>query len=244
MPRIAWGKFHDGAYHHLAHHSADVAACFETLTKSPAVRARMECAAKGNLSPRIMARLAVIAFLHDAGKLNPGFQSKGWPKGLWTEAARGHVTEGAAIFGAHGPAEIAQNLCLDALIAWGVEFDLLYASLAHHGRPFKTGTVSAQLWRRFGDYDPVESSGRIGSMIPLWFPDAFAGTHESLPSTPDFQHLFCGLAHCPHRSLPSLRPAPRRLCGRAHLFRPIAAAKGSSWTALIFNHRPTPMQQS
>ncbi len=153
----------------------------------------MECAAKASLSPEVMARLAVIAFLHDVGKLNPGFQAKGWPKGLWTEAMRGHVTEGAAIFGAHGPAEIAHNLCLDALIAWCVDFDLLHASLAHHGRPFRPDIVSAKLWRRFGDYDPVESAARMGSMIPLWFSAAFAATDEPLPSTPDFQHLFCGL---------------------------------------------------
>lgn len=37
-----WGKFSDGASHHLAHHCADVAACFEALASLPTVRARLE----------------------------------------------------------------------------------------------------------------------------------------------------------------------------------------------------------
>ena len=76
-----WGKFSDGESHHLAHHCADVAACFEALASLPTVRARLERAAGISLSSVHIARLAVLAFLHDCGKLHPGFQAKGWPEG-------------------------------------------------------------------------------------------------------------------------------------------------------------------
>ena len=42
-----WGKFSDGESHHLAHHCANVAACFEALASLPTVRARLERAAEG-----------------------------------------------------------------------------------------------------------------------------------------------------------------------------------------------------
>ena len=70
---VAWGKFQDGHLHRLVHHSADVAACFEVLASLPTIRASMERAAGTSLSPEIVIRLATLAFLHDAGKLHPGF---------------------------------------------------------------------------------------------------------------------------------------------------------------------------
>ena len=71
---VAWGKFQDGHLHRLVHHSEDVAACFEMLASLPTIRASMERAAGTSLSPEIVIRLATLAFLHDAGKLHPGFQ--------------------------------------------------------------------------------------------------------------------------------------------------------------------------
>jgi CRISPR-associated endonuclease/helicase Cas3 len=115
---IPWGKYQEGRYHHLAHHAADVAACFEAMAALPVVRARMERAACGPLSPTVIARLAVLTFLHDAGKLHPGFQAKGWPDGIWRDARHGHVREGAAIFRRDAPEAIARNLCLADLMKW------------------------------------------------------------------------------------------------------------------------------
>ena len=80
-----WGKFEssDNTWHHLAHHCADVAACFEAIACLPVMRMRLERAAGRTLSSVDLERLAVIAFLHDVGKLHPGFQAKGWPPGFW-----------------------------------------------------------------------------------------------------------------------------------------------------------------
>jgi CRISPR-associated endonuclease/helicase Cas3 len=187
-----WGKSQDGGLHHLAHHMADVAACFETLCAMPVIRQRIERAAGGRLTETSVARLAVVAFLHDCGKLHPGFQAKGWPEKFWNGPLHGHVAEGAAIFSEAALAPIARNLHLDALISWGVDEHLLFASLAHHGRPFAPSSQAGEHWTVVAGYDAIAASAEIGAMMREWFPSAFAADSTPLPSTPDFQHLFCG----------------------------------------------------
>ena len=172
---------------------ADVAACFEVLVSLPTIRERLERSAQTRLSSIIIARLGVLAFLHDAGKLHPGFHAKRWPQGLWKGKVCGHVAEGASIFDAHGPAEIAAHLCLDDLRDWGVDINLLYASLSHHGRPLKINHVAESPWYRVDGYDPVAAAAELGTMMRRWFPAAFVQTEEPLPATEDFQHYFCGL---------------------------------------------------
>jgi len=98
--RAPWAKTDGtgGGSHHLAHHCADVAACFEAISSLPVFRRRMEKAAGGLLDQAKISRLSVLAFLHDAGKLHPGFQAKGWSEGDWHGPRRGHIQKGAAIF--------------------------------------------------------------------------------------------------------------------------------------------------
>ena len=74
----AWGKYESpDCFHRLEHHCADVAACFEGLLRDPVLRCRFERAAgDAGFCAVTEARLAVIAFLHDFGKLNTGFQLK------------------------------------------------------------------------------------------------------------------------------------------------------------------------
>ena len=192
-----WGKTGD-PNQHLAHHCADVAACFEIIAALPVVRDRMERAAGGPLSPTQIARLAVLAFLHDAGKLHPGFQAKGWPQGAWRGQVHGHVREGAAIFCGHAPDEIGRNLHRDTLGEWGVDEHLLFAVLAHHGRPFalEAEDRAGKGWQPVPalGYDPVASSAEIGALLPSWFPVAFETVSGTpLPTAPNFQHLLCGL---------------------------------------------------
>ena len=195
LKRGPWGKFEDGESHHLAHHCADVAACFEAITILPVLRARLEKAAGKSLSTTQIARLAVLTFLHDCGKLHPGFQAKGWPKGIWTERFHGHVAEGAAIFTDRALQQIAQNLHLESLVKWGVGKDLLFAVLAHHGRPVETSPQASRQWRALPDYgyNPLSASAEMGAMVRRWFPDAFADDVEKLPEKPDFEHLLSGL---------------------------------------------------
>ena len=193
--RAPWGKFSDGASHHLAHHCADVAACFEALTSLPVVQARLERAARISLSSVHIARLAVLAFLHDCGKLHPGFQAKGWPEGDWRGRKHGHVREGAAIFRCRDLEAIARNLHCEKLVEWGVSEHLLFSVLAHHGRPFVPHEVAEKRWQsvpRRG-YDPVAASAEIGETMRYWFKQAFVEDTGQLPENADFQHLLCGL---------------------------------------------------
>lgn len=194
-----WGKFDEaaGVSHHLAHHCADVAACLEELIAVPVFRCRLEQAAGAALSAMVVQRLAVIGFLHDVGKLHPGFQAKGWPVGVWRWPKRGHVQEGAALFSADSPAGMDRLLCVEQLIDWGVDESLLYSSLAHHGRPFVMAHSASQLWNRVKtsavNYDPMAEAILLGAALRNWFPLAFSPGGPEMPKRAQFQHLFCGL---------------------------------------------------
>lgn len=162
----------------------------------PVVRARIERIVRRPLSAACFSRLAVIAFLHDAGKLHPGFQAKAWPPHVWNEALHGHLPEGAAIFFGNASETIARNLHVERLAQWGTPARLLLASLAHHGRPFQVENVRAsKFWGRVPavGYDPAKASAEIGAVIPNWFPEAFVADDEPFPESADFQHFFCGL---------------------------------------------------
>ena len=190
-----WGKTNDGHNHHLAHHCADVAACFEAIANLPTVRDRMDRSAGKPLSAVQLARLSVLAFLHDAGKLHPGFQAKGWHQGIWRGGKHGHVQEGAAIFFGDAPKDISCALLHKELDTWG-GLELLLSALAHHGRPFIMENRASKEWSKVASvgYDPVLSAGEIGALIRKWFSPAFElQSGETLPTAPDFQHLFCGL---------------------------------------------------
>jgi CRISPR-associated endonuclease/helicase Cas3 len=191
--RSAWGKLYDGVSHRLVHHAADVAACFEAILSIPTVRLRLIQSAGMSLSTTLFARLAVLAFLHDAGKLHPGFQAKGWPSGIGMRLLRGHVAEGASIFGPDGPRTIAEHLFISELAEWGVSFDLLYASLSHHGRPLKANRTANDGWASVAGYDPVVAAAEMGEMMRRWFPTAFVKGGDPLPAGSNFSHLFCGL---------------------------------------------------
>jgi CRISPR-associated endonuclease/helicase Cas3 len=172
---------------------ADVAACFEALCALPVLRARLVHASRLQLNEIEIARLAVVTFLHDCGKLHPGFQAKGWPDEFSSCPRHGHVAEGAAIFLDLALEPLARNLHLDDLVSWGVDKNLLYASLAHHGRPFAPNSLASQGWTPMAGYDPVVASAEIGARMRDWFRAAFVSDPAQLSSTPDFQHLFCGL---------------------------------------------------
>ena len=80
MDGSAWAKYDSESRttHRLEHHCADVAACFEALLADQVLRDRFRVAAgkSDGLCEVTLARLAVLAFLHDFGKLNAGFQFK------------------------------------------------------------------------------------------------------------------------------------------------------------------------
>jgi CRISPR-associated endonuclease/helicase Cas3 len=91
-PGAFWGKLardKDGrivAWLSVADHSADVAACCEVLLQRTLLRRRLATlGGLTDLGPRQVARLSVLAALHDLGKFSIGFQNKaGGPEAQFT----------------------------------------------------------------------------------------------------------------------------------------------------------------
>ena len=197
----AWGKFDQatGRFHRLEHHCADVAACFEALLREPVLRSRFARAAGvAALDPTTTARLTYIAYLHDFGKLNAGFQFK-VPRPAEAVGRRprpaGHI--GEALLCAEQD-DLFELLGLDhVLSAWGNGAGtLLCAALAHHGRPAqrpsRTGQGPPELWKPFAGYEPRTTAKLLYKRGRSWFPEAFK-PGPSLTDTPALAHLFAGI---------------------------------------------------
>lgn len=197
----AWGKFDQetGRFHRLEHHCADVAACFEALLREPVLRARFaRSAGVSILGETLAARLTYLAYLHDFGKLNAGFQFKvprlGAPLRGRPRSA-GHI--GQALL-CTDQEEICELLGLYCIVDdWGDGIvPLLYAALAHHGRPAqrpsRTGQGPPELWKPFAGYEPRATAKLLYDRGRAWFPDAFE-TGPPIPDAPALAHLFAGV---------------------------------------------------
>lgn len=207
VPLVApWGKadVDTGASHHLAHHCADVAAVFLALARTRAYRGRLETAAGRSLAAPDLARLALLVFLHDVGKLAPGFQAKAQPPDWSSARPCGHVGEAVDLLLGDGGAQTLPARAafpLGVIEKWTLDpdaiVDLARAALSHHGRPAPLEARArqdvAQMWRASPAYDPNQAAAEIGAVLPKWFPEAFAPHAPLLPSSPAFAHLFAGL---------------------------------------------------
>jgi len=200
---VAWGKLNDsGKSHPLIAHMLDVAACFQAVSELPSVRRAMVCLAGRSLTAQDVSRLSALAFLHDIGKANAGFQAKRWahdglatPRG-WPETA-GHATEALFIF---SDETLLTALPVAEMSAWGDScINLWRASISHHGRPVVNPIESnvKHLWEPVMNgsvkvYDPYDTLVVIGQHLRLWFASAFE-SGPTLPESPEFAHLFAGL---------------------------------------------------
>jgi CRISPR-associated endonuclease/helicase Cas3 len=208
-PWTPWGKLtrqpEGPIVHPLLDHMVDVAAVLETLLRLPAVKRALEFAAGRRLSAVDHARLAVLAFLHDIGKANAGFQVRYWREraerpAAWAVAECGHGPQGWALFGQslHGAARVTAGLPLQALNAWGeAAGPLLYASISHHGRPVGD-EATYSIWQPVRDgqqvvYDPADTVAAMGARVQTLYPHAFVADAPDLPNAPAFAHLFAGL---------------------------------------------------
>jgi CRISPR-associated endonuclease/helicase Cas3 len=189
--RTAWGKAASpNESHSLINHSADVSAVFLSLLDQPVWRSRVTAAAGRELLPEELECLGALVFLHDIGKLAPGFQAKSWPTGhgltlighleagwRWTSLSRRDALAGALFY----------------LKSWPGVAEWFAALFAHHGRPVgrPAAGVAAAAFPVRSDYDWQDQETKLGQCFLTWFPAVRASAPPS-PS-PRLVHLFCGL---------------------------------------------------
>ena len=201
-----WGKLASRddqvvAWHPLADHCADVAACAEALLTRTLLRRRLaRLGGLDDLDDVQVARLCVLAALHDVGKFNQHFQNKGRP-GAFPLA--GHVREVTMLFDHSNRAEVKalfQALPCADFAAWTNNGDatiqLLLAAIGHHGRPAPVEGSGLchdpARWVPVGGLDPFAGIRALCDLTRLWFPAAWQAGRP-LPEATAFQHGFSGL---------------------------------------------------
>lgn len=210
QPLGFWGKLRQDdegrvlAWHPLADHCADVAAVSEALLERTLLRRRLAClAGLDDLSGVQMARLGVLAALHDIGKFNHGFQNKA----LGTNDTAGHLAEILAILNPNNgyhelTRQLFASLRAEDLGAWGAHpegddvFQLLVATISHHGRPIpidERDKIQPRWWTPSRGLDPFQGIAELVESTRRWFSAAWQPGGEKLPAGAAFQHGWAGL---------------------------------------------------
>ena len=206
-PTGFWGKLQkDGErvrmWHPLVDHSADVAACCDALLRRTVLRSRLaRLGGQDDLDDVQIARLCVLASLHDIGKFNLGFQNKAIAHPPFVA---GHVQEVACLFNGQMDGalttRLAEAIGARWLAAWSDDRDtalrLLLAAIGHHGRPASICTsraVQQVYWNPAGKLDPWDGIQALRKSAMAWFPAAEGSPGRPLPNAPEFQHGFSGL---------------------------------------------------
>lgn len=262
---VPWGKLGpEGTRHPLADHCLDVAVVLRALLDLPNL-ARWAL----SLTSAQKDRLAVMAYLHDFGKCNVGFQAKADPAAKETA---GHVMEALALLWElqDWPKEWAA-LMID-IVGWFKDEEqatqMLIASLSHHGRPVSiendyrsssVDRVARKIWQPTQGYDPLAALDALALAVREAFPHAFDGKAEPIDATPALQQRFAGLVMLadwiasdtqffPFRRDPAedrqavAAQAAERALRVIGLISPIG--RHSKAFAQVFDFAPTPLQQA
>lgn len=196
------------AWHPLADHCTDVCACFEALLLLPGFQRRAEVLLGSRLCPTRAARLSLLAFLHDIGKGNSGFQSKVFERARQHRSApRGHLSEAVELIG-HRPylRLAAPALRLEEVDGWflscgeedgraGVR--MLLATWSHHGVPLDIQSddlpfAASGAWEPWEWASPEATLTLFSEEIDTHHGSAF-GAAEPMVATARFQAFFAGL---------------------------------------------------
>ncbi len=279
MSTTAWGKFKlptppqtQPALLPLSQHCLDVAAVFQCLCYLPAIHGKWQRLAGQELSDAQIVRLAVIAFLHDFGKCNRGFQAKADPNARDTA---GHVMEAVALLcelDDRWPS--AWQALVKEIAGWfadeGQAMQMLLASLSHHGRPvsqrdyekWRAEPVNRrydQRWQRADGYDPMAALEELAQTAWRAFPTAFAANIPPIDATPDLQQRFAGLVMLadwigsdtqffpyprdPDQNLLPLAQGAAKRALRVIGFK-LPEPRAPKPFASVFSFAPTPLQQA
>lgn len=183
-------------WHPLADHCCDVAmVCEALLTRTLLGKRLAALAGRAVLDHVTVARLCVLAALHDLGKFNHGFQDKALD---CPASTAGHVKEIRAVLdnSPDGCAMLYGNGGLAALDGWDGQQDetigLLIASISHHGEPAAREPMKYELWQARPDRDPLAGIADFVARCRDWFPAAWLQGPD-LSSAPEFQHGFAGV---------------------------------------------------
>jgi CRISPR-associated endonuclease/helicase Cas3 len=181
-------------WHPLLAHSADVAAVTEALLQRTILRDRLASfIGWDDLSDVHVARLSALAALHDAGKVNHGFQNRAFE----TTPQSDHVTPIVNTYNASAPMDYLEPLGIADMQAWAADLDvlghLLLATFGHHGTPVSPGRHDPMLWTETEERDPLHKLARVAEHVRRWFPQAYEADARPFPANPDLQHAFNGL---------------------------------------------------
>lgn len=203
-----WGKHDPDAtptFHPLDDHCLDVAVAFRRLAFVRRIHAALQSCTSSSIGPLQVDRLAVVAYLHDVGKCNWGFQAK--CEAGATETA-GHVIEGAALLYPGALRNLwpaAWEELLQEMVEWFDDSEvglcaMLLAAISHHGRPVSDNDVDAhgtdrivRWWRRRRGWDPMAGLASLAHGARISFPFAFARDRAPISATPALQQRFAGL---------------------------------------------------
>ena len=185
-------------WHPLLAHSADVAAVTEALLKRTILNRRIaRLIGWEKLSNVHIARLAALAAIHDAGKVNHGFQNKMYKT---KQPRAGHVSPIVELLDADFKyqEELLIPLGIEEMLQWFPDqptaIHFLMATWGHHGRPVPVQhNFKATLWNETDERNPIAELTKLGSDLKNWFPEAFGNSAKPFPDNPVLQHTFNGL---------------------------------------------------
>lgn len=197
---VAWAKSPKRIS--LIDHSIDVAAVSLALLRLSTIRHRLGALAGRRLTEVDVDRLCFFVGLHDAGKVNHGFQAKlrndkpcaGHIAPLWAILGRTRLSRADRTI----RREVRRALSAPRWRSWfesrDAEIEFWGVILAHHGSLSSVDTVRPEphLWHPLNGFDPIASLTDLVEIVAEMFPDAFVDDHEPLPSQTRFQHAFAG----------------------------------------------------
>jgi CRISPR-associated endonuclease/helicase Cas3 len=238
-----------GATRGVIGHCLDVAHCAFAMLTTGVLHERLHALAGYPLTNVDVARLAVLAGVHDLGKCCVGFQNR--IHGLNPES--GHVAEAIAAMAR----EPRVRTALGPIPSWCARpAEMLHAVIAHHGEPVAHDRITACIgdlgwqWRCAANgYDPIAEMHALLAALLTAFPEATQPA-AAFPASAAFEHAVAGLVMTADwmgsdtqwhpLSGPDDRPE------QAHAL--LAATMWAGWTAqgsgdVLGSRAPRPLQQ-